>query len=79
LLELTCFVQDFSIAKAVIKSPKNKLSLSPEALEDICLSCSRELYDNASSGNYTFGDMKLAYEWYVFIFFKEVQAPITSV
>lgn len=70
LLELTCFVQDFSIAKAVIKSPKNKLSLSPEALEDICLSCSRELYDNASSGNYTFGDMKLAYEWYVFIFFK---------
>ncbi|KAJ7630808.1 secretory pathway protein Sec39-domain-containing protein [Roridomyces roridus] len=46
-----------------IQSPKNKLSLSSETLEDICLSCSRELYDNASSGNYTFGDMKLAYEW----------------
>ncbi|KAJ7706312.1 secretory pathway protein Sec39-domain-containing protein [Mycena rosella] len=33
-----------------------------KALEDICLTCSRELYDNASSGNYTFGEMKLAYE-----------------
>ncbi len=55
---------DFGIAKALIKSPKNKLSLSSETLEDICLSCSRELYDNASSGNYTFGEMKLAYEWY---------------
>ncbi|KAF8213179.1 secretory pathway protein Sec39-domain-containing protein [Mycena galopus ATCC 62051] len=53
---------NFSIAKAVIRSPKNKLSLSSEALEDICLTCSRELYDNASSGNYTFGDMKLAYD-----------------
>ncbi|KAJ7275172.1 secretory pathway protein Sec39-domain-containing protein [Mycena haematopus] len=53
---------NFSIAKALIRSPKNKLSLSPKALEDICLTCSRELYDNASSGNYTFGDMKLAYE-----------------
>ncbi|KAK7064331.1 Sec39 domain-containing protein [Favolaschia claudopus] len=53
---------NFSVAKAVLISPKNKLSLSAEALEDICLSCSREVYDNASSGNYTYGDMKLAYE-----------------
>ncbi|KAJ6519693.1 Sec39-domain-containing protein [Mycena sanguinolenta] len=53
---------NFSITKAVIQSPKNKFSLSPEALEDTCLTCSRELYDNASSGNYKFGDMKLAYE-----------------
>lgn len=31
--------------------------------QDICLTCSREFYDNASSGNYRFGDMKLAYDW----------------
>ncbi|KAJ7654953.1 secretory pathway protein Sec39-domain-containing protein [Mycena polygramma] len=53
---------NFDITKTLIRSSKNKLSLSPEAIEDICLSCSRELYDNASSGNYNFGDMKLAYE-----------------
>jgi len=54
---------DFSIAKALLQSSKNELSLDAEAIEDICLSCSRELYDNANSGNYKFGDMKLAYEW----------------
>jgi hypothetical protein len=59
------FRVDFNIAKTLIRSSKNKLSLSPEAIEDICLSSSRELYDNASSGNYTFGEMKLAYEWCV--------------
>ncbi|KAJ6621604.1 secretory pathway protein Sec39-domain-containing protein [Mycena sp. CBHHK59/15] len=53
---------NFNIAKVLIQSSKNKLSLSSEVIEDICLSCSRELYDNASSGNYTFGDMKLAHE-----------------
>ncbi|KAJ7487460.1 secretory pathway protein Sec39-domain-containing protein [Mycena galericulata] len=53
---------NFNIAKTLMRSSKNKLSLTPEAIENICLSCSRELYDNASSGNYTFGDMKLAYE-----------------
>ncbi|KAJ7225647.1 Sec39-domain-containing protein, partial [Mycena pura] len=52
----------FSIAKTLIRSSKHKLSLPAEVIEDICLTCSRELYDNASSGNYTFGDMKLAYE-----------------
>ncbi|KAJ7492745.1 hypothetical protein FB451DRAFT_1336587 [Mycena latifolia] len=40
---------DFNIAKALIRSSKNKLSLSSEAIEEICLTCSRELYDNASS------------------------------
>ncbi|KAJ7038332.1 secretory pathway protein Sec39-domain-containing protein [Mycena alexandri] len=53
---------NFNIARSLIRSPKNKLSLSSEAIEDICLACSRELYDNASSGNYTTGEMKLAYE-----------------
>jgi hypothetical protein len=36
--------------------------LDSAAVEDICLSASKEFYDNASSGNFTFGDMKLAYE-----------------
>lgn len=34
-------------------------------IEEICLACSQEFYDNATSGNYHFGDMKLAYDWYV--------------
>lgn len=52
---------DFAIAKSMLHS--KKLALDSTVVEDICLSCSRELYDNASSGNYKFGDMKLAYEW----------------
>ncbi|KAJ7293449.1 Sec39-domain-containing protein [Mycena rebaudengoi] len=53
---------NFNFAKILLQSSKNKLSLTSEVIEDICLTCSRELYDNASSGNYNFGDMKLAYE-----------------
>ena len=60
---LNPMLTDFSIAKALLQSSKNELSLDAEAIEEICLSCSRELYDNANSGNYRFGDMKLAYEW----------------
>lgn len=52
---------DFAMAKSMLRS--KKLALNSAVVEDICLSCSRELYDNASSGNYKFGDMKLAYEW----------------
>ena len=37
--------------------------LDPDTIENLCLECSREFYDNASSGNYNFGDMKLAYDW----------------
>jgi hypothetical protein len=40
------------------------LFLGPESIESVSLACSRELYDNARSGNYKMGDMKLAYEWY---------------
>ncbi|KAF9015509.1 secretory pathway protein Sec39-domain-containing protein [Cyathus striatus] len=29
---------------------------------NICITCSREFYDNATSGNYKIGDMKLAYD-----------------
>ena len=44
---------------------RHKLKLSSEIIEAVCLACSREFFDNASSGNYKFGDMKLAYEWCV--------------
>ncbi|KAF7310800.1 Sec39 domain-containing protein [Mycena chlorophos] len=53
---------NFGIAKALLRSRNTKLSLSAQSIEDLCLTCSRELYDNASSGNYTFGEMKLAFE-----------------
>ncbi|THH18083.1 hypothetical protein EW146_g2845 [Bondarzewia mesenterica] len=52
----------FEIAKALLGSRKNALLLDDEIIEDICLASSREFYDNASSGNYRFGDMKSAYD-----------------
>ena len=54
---------EFDIAKGILRSPKSKLSLDSATVEDICLSASNEFYDNASSGNFKFGNMKLAYEW----------------
>lgn len=54
---------DFGIAKTMIYGSHKKIDLDLETIEAVCLSCSRELYDNASSGNYKFGDMKLAYDW----------------
>ncbi|KAF8807717.1 Sec39-domain-containing protein [Phlegmacium glaucopus] len=53
---------NFDIAKTMIHGSHGKINLDSEAIETVCLSCSRELYDNASSGNYKFGDMKLAYD-----------------
>ena len=47
----------------MLHSHKKILKLSPAAVEEISLSVSQEFYDNASSGNFHFGDMKLAYEW----------------
>jgi len=41
--------------------------LSPTSIEDICLSCSREFYDNATDGNYKVGDMSIAYNWWVML------------
>ncbi|KAK0506297.1 Sec39-domain-containing protein [Armillaria luteobubalina] len=52
----------FDIAKALLQSNRNISTLDPTTIEDICLTCVREFYDNASSGNYKVGDMKLAYE-----------------
>ena len=42
-----------------------RLRSDPITVEDVCLACSQEFYDNATSGNYHFGDMKLAYDWCV--------------
>ncbi|KAF8230679.1 Sec39-domain-containing protein [Tricholoma matsutake] len=52
----------FDIARNLLRSPENKKSFEPSQIEEICLSCSREFYDNATSGNYKFGSMKLAYD-----------------
>ncbi|OBZ78743.1 60S ribosome subunit biogenesis protein nip7 [Grifola frondosa] len=52
----------FDVAKSLLRSTNVQLSLDSQVIEDICLSCSQEFYDNASSGNYHFGDMKLAYD-----------------
>lgn len=57
--------EDFDIAKKLLRSSGLHGSLDHQVIEDICLICSQEFYDNATSGNYHFGDMKLAYDWYV--------------
>lgn len=53
----------FDIARSLLIRHPSPLLLSAAAVEDACLSASRELYDNASSANYKTGDMKLAYDW----------------
>jgi hypothetical protein len=50
----------FDIAKNLIHSKHGRLTLRASKIEDLCLAASREFYDNASSGNYKVGDMKLA-------------------
>ncbi|KZT05892.1 uncharacterized protein LAESUDRAFT_743648 [Laetiporus sulphureus 93-53] len=52
----------FDIAKSMLRSRHARFSMEPRVIEDICLTCSREFYENASSGNYHFGEMKLAYD-----------------
>ncbi|EMD42011.1 hypothetical protein CERSUDRAFT_120870 [Gelatoporia subvermispora B] len=52
----------FDIAKVMLRSTTIDWSLDSNVIEDICLQCSQEFYENAASGNYHFGDMKLAYE-----------------
>lgn len=37
--------------------------LTASALEAVALGTSRELYDNAETGNIHTGEMKIAYEW----------------
>ncbi|KAL0951368.1 hypothetical protein HGRIS_008069 [Hohenbuehelia grisea] len=52
----------FDIAKGLMATLQRKELLDASTIEEICLECSREFYDNASSGNYKVGDMKLAYD-----------------
>ncbi|KAF9244577.1 secretory pathway protein Sec39-domain-containing protein [Melanogaster broomeanus] len=52
----------FHIAQDLLYQSHGKLVLPTATVEDICLSVSREFYDNASSGNYKVGEMKLAYD-----------------
>ncbi|KXN83904.1 Neuroblastoma-amplified sequence [Leucoagaricus sp. SymC.cos] len=52
----------FHIARTMLYSPRSNISLDPQTVEEIVVTSSRELYDNASSGNYKIGDMKLAYD-----------------
>jgi neuroblastoma-amplified sequence len=58
-----CNATEFNIAKELLHAPNTKISLDTRTIEDICLACSREFYDNSSSGNYNFGDMNIAYNW----------------
>ncbi|KAE9408229.1 hypothetical protein BT96DRAFT_1013685 [Gymnopus androsaceus JB14] len=51
----------FDVAKNLLQATP-ELNFDAQTLEEICMTCSHEFYDNASSGNYKFGDMKLAYE-----------------
>ncbi|KAJ8520114.1 hypothetical protein ONZ45_g3031 [Pleurotus djamor] len=50
------------IARELLGRMQDKSLVDSQVIEDICMACSNEFYDNASSGNYKFGDMKLAYE-----------------
>ncbi|KDQ63402.1 hypothetical protein JAAARDRAFT_377592 [Jaapia argillacea MUCL 33604] len=52
----------FEIAQTLLHNRRSKLSLDIHGIEEICLTCSREFYDNAGSGNYKVGDMKHAYD-----------------
>ncbi|KAI6047772.1 secretory pathway protein Sec39-domain-containing protein [Pisolithus marmoratus] len=52
----------FDIASEFLHKKPSKLSLPVSVVEDICLSVSREFYDNATSANFKMGDMKLAYD-----------------
>jgi len=56
-------LSEFDVARSILYSARSKLPLSSQVVEEIVIAASHELYDNASSGNYKIGDMKLAYDW----------------
>lgn len=58
---------EFEVAKELLRARHAKFTLKPADIEEICISSSHEFYDNATSGNYKVGDMKLAYDWYVIL------------
>ena len=47
----------------MIRKFETEYGLSGQVLEEVALAASRELYDNAETGNIHTGDMKLAYDW----------------
>lgn len=56
------YFAEFAAAKTLLNT--HKVNLTQDVVQELVLAASREFYDNASSGNYNFGDMKMAYEWY---------------
>lgn len=54
---------DFVVAKRVIRRLEPEGFFTPQDLEDVVLTTSKELYMRAETGNIHTGDMKLAYEW----------------
>ncbi|KAG9043406.1 hypothetical protein FS837_009657 [Tulasnella sp. UAMH 9824] len=52
----------FQLAKRLLNPRKGSPPLSEQTLQEICLTMSREFYDNASSGNFHIGEMKNAYD-----------------
>jgi len=54
---------DFDAARRMIRRFQAEYALSDSVLEQVALATSRELYDNAETGNIHTGDMKLAYDW----------------
>ncbi len=59
------FDVDFPMAKSLVRPRASDAMLGNDDVERLCLDCSREFYDNATNGNYNFGDMKQAYDWSV--------------
>ncbi|KIM21535.1 hypothetical protein M408DRAFT_80442 [Serendipita vermifera MAFF 305830] len=53
---------NFAVAKRIKGRGNVSKYLAASAIEEICLSVSREFYDNAGSGNLHTSEMKLAYE-----------------
>jgi hypothetical protein len=56
-------MSDFDAARRMIRRFETEYDLSDSLLEEVALATSRELYDNAETGNIHTGDMKLAYDW----------------
>jgi hypothetical protein len=56
-------LSDFDAARRMIRRFETEYDLSDSLLEEVALATSRELYDNAETGNVHTGDMKLAYDW----------------
>ncbi|KAF9455051.1 hypothetical protein P691DRAFT_691383 [Macrolepiota fuliginosa MF-IS2] len=52
----------FDIARSLLYAKHSKIHLDAQTVEEIVIVSSHELYDNAGTGNYKIGDMKLAYD-----------------